>query len=53
MVLTSVWVAWILLILLTTFRRPNQEDAVLRKQFEKEWDEWAKKTPYKLIPYVY
>ena len=36
MVFTSAWMTWVLLILLTTFRRPSQEDAVLRKQFEKE-----------------
>ena len=51
--LISVWVLWVLLIVSTTFRRPAQEDAVLRRQFGKEWDEWAEKTPYRLIPYIY
>ena len=48
--LISAWVLWVLLIVSATFRRPAQEDAVLRGQFRKEW---AKKTPYRLIPYVY
>lgn len=51
--LTLLWVLWVLLIVSTALRRPVQEDEVLRKQFGKEWDDWAKKTPYKLIPCVY
>ena len=34
-------------------RRMEKEDAVLRKEFGEEWEEWARKTPYKLIPWVY
>ncbi|KAI0639928.1 hypothetical protein C8Q77DRAFT_1152855 [Trametes polyzona] len=33
--------------------RVDKEDQVLREQFGEEWEEWARKTPYKLIPYVY
>lgn len=33
--------------------RISKEDAVLRKEFGVQWDSWAKKTPYKLIPFVY
>ncbi|KZT04530.1 uncharacterized protein LAESUDRAFT_761090 [Laetiporus sulphureus 93-53] len=33
--------------------RAPQEDAMLRKEFGAEWDEWAKKVPYRMIPYVY
>ncbi|ESK88488.1 hypothetical protein Moror_1286 [Moniliophthora roreri MCA 2997] len=29
------------------------EDELMKKQFGKEWEEWAKKVPYKLIPGVY
>ncbi|KAH9858320.1 hypothetical protein C2E23DRAFT_770003 [Lenzites betulinus] len=35
------------------FTRVDKEDAVLRESFGEEWEEWAKRTPYKLIPYVY
>ena len=34
-------------------RRVSMEDEVLRKEFGSEWEEWAKKTPYKLLPLVY
>ncbi|OJT08428.1 hypothetical protein TRAPUB_611 [Trametes pubescens] len=33
--------------------RVDKEDAVLREQFGEEWEAWARRTPYKLIPYVY
>ncbi|KAI0828990.1 hypothetical protein BC628DRAFT_1409021 [Trametes gibbosa] len=33
--------------------RVEKEDAVLRESFGAEWEEWARRTPYKLIPYVY
>ena len=28
------------------------EDAILKQEFGKVWDEWAKKVPYRLIPGV-
>lgn len=33
--------------------RVESEDAMLKKQFGKEWEKWAEKTRYKLIPFVY
>lgn len=33
--------------------RVSKEDAVLRENFGEEWEAWAKKTPYRLIPYIY
>lgn len=33
--------------------RVESEDAMLKKQFGEEWEEWAEKTRYKLIPFVY
>ena len=33
--------------------RVNREDEVLKKEFGAEWERYAKKTPYKLIPFVY
>ena len=38
---------------LRLFRRVGEEDQMLKKEFGEEWEEWAKKTPYRLIPYVY
>ncbi|KAI0076360.1 hypothetical protein K474DRAFT_1663011 [Panus rudis PR-1116 ss-1] len=33
--------------------RIPKEDFVLRNEFGNEWDEWAKRVPYKLIPGIY
>jgi protein-S-isoprenylcysteine O-methyltransferase Ste14 len=33
-------------------RRTFVEDEMLRKQFPGEWDRWAQKVPYRLIPGV-
>ena len=33
--------------------RAEIEDQVLRKEFGKEWEEWARKVPYKFIPYLF
>ena len=33
--------------------RMGHEDSLLRKEFGTKWDEWAKRTPYRLIPFVY
>ncbi len=34
-------------------RRAGREDAVLREEFRREWEAWAERTPYKLVPYVF
>ncbi|KAI6107124.1 hypothetical protein EDD16DRAFT_1898977 [Pisolithus croceorrhizus] len=34
-------------------RRMNEEDAMLEKHFGKEWKDWTKKVPYKIVPWVY
>ncbi|KIK94942.1 hypothetical protein PAXRUDRAFT_417269 [Paxillus rubicundulus Ve08.2h10] len=33
--------------------RMNNEDAMLEKNFGEEWKEWARRVPYRLIPWVY
>lgn len=33
--------------------RINDEDAMLKKNFGKEWEDWASRVPYKVIPWVY
>ena len=33
--------------------RMTIEDDALRKTFGKQWDEWARRVPYKLIPGIY
>jgi len=45
-VTTDVFVA------LALVSRAYREDAMLREEFS-DWDRWAERVPYKLIPYVY
>ncbi|KAF8160664.1 hypothetical protein B0H34DRAFT_795552 [Crassisporium funariophilum] len=33
--------------------RMSKEDDALRRTFGRQWDEWAIKVPYKLVPWVY
>ena len=33
--------------------RAEVEDQVLQKEFGQEWEEWARKVPYKFIPYLF
>lgn len=51
--LMVAWGVWNIIVpsILTT--RVNREDEVLRKEFGEEWKAWARKTPYKLIPFLY
>ena len=48
-----VWTAWYTIMILITLRRTSVEDEVLRKEFGKQWEEWAERTPYKLLPFVF
>lgn len=48
-----VWVLLVLSFVAASVGRVEKEDQVLKKQFGKEWEEWAKKTPYRLVPYLY
>ena len=44
------YLAWVGSLL---YARVNTEDAALREEFGEKWEEWAKRTPYKLVPWVY
>ena len=46
----TVYMGWVCAGMLY---RTKTEDELLRKEFGTEWDEWARKTPYRLIPGVY
>ncbi|OCH92221.1 hypothetical protein OBBRIDRAFT_833566 [Obba rivulosa] len=51
--LRPAWIVyWIVIPLLIVIRAPK-EDAVLSKEFGDEWKAWAKRTPYRLIPFIY
>jgi protein-S-isoprenylcysteine O-methyltransferase Ste14 len=36
-----------------SIRRPPVEDKMLQRAFGKEWEEWAKKVKYRLLPGIY
>ena len=38
---------------LTLFRRISKEDEMMMKIFGKEWDEWARKVPDRILPGIY
>ncbi|KAL0575501.1 hypothetical protein V5O48_006456 [Marasmius crinis-equi] len=41
------------LISIGLLRRMEKEDEALRQMFKEEWDEWAKRVPWKLVPGMY
>ena len=45
--------AYLALLTLTLFARARQEDVMLRKEFGVQWDKWAERTPWRVIPFVY
>lgn len=49
----ALWGGWTVLIPVLLMARVNTEDEVLRREFGKQWEDYAKRTPYKLFPYVY
>lgn len=43
----NIWVSVIMI------KRTEEEDGTLRREFDSQWDAWARQTPYRLIPFVY
>jgi len=52
-IIVGLWFAYSVYLPSKLMARVNREDKVLRNQFPEEWDAYAKKTPYRLIPFVY
>lgn len=40
-------------VIITFFRRTTEEDRFLSERFGKEWENWARRVKYKLVPFVY
>lgn len=51
-VLMFAWLVSRVCLMLVFVERTRTEDDMLRKEFS-DWNEWARKVPYKLIPFVY
>ena len=52
-IFTAMWTAWVLAIPTTLSARTPTEDEILHRKFGDEWEAYAKRTPYRLIPFVY
>ncbi|KZT70879.1 hypothetical protein DAEQUDRAFT_737237 [Daedalea quercina L-15889] len=49
----SVFVGLQAYVGLNMIMRCSQEDMLMRKQFGEIWDEWARRVPYRLVPFIY
>ncbi|KAJ7233385.1 hypothetical protein C8J57DRAFT_1532523 [Mycena rebaudengoi] len=52
----GTWLVWAVgasVICAALTSRIRKEDAMLQKNFGREWDEWAARVPYKIIPGLY
>ena len=53
MVFGGYYAIYMVYVGIALFARAAKEDEVLRKEFNDQWVSWSKKTPYRLIPFVY
>lgn len=53
----ALWGLWafvsVIMVQVSAVKRVPREDMVLRQQFGTEWEAWAQRTRYKLVPYLY
>lgn len=49
----GLWPLGSLLAIVTLSERIPLEDAMLRREFGSQWDEWAQRVPYRLLPGIY
>lgn len=52
-VFTAAWNTYTLVSAILLLARVNKENDVLRKEFGEQWEAYARKAPYRLIPYIY
>lgn len=52
-VLGAAYVGYSMFICVFLLARVPKEDMMMKKEFQDKWVEYAKHTPYRLIPYVY
>ncbi|KDQ28026.1 hypothetical protein PLEOSDRAFT_1104704 [Pleurotus ostreatus PC15] len=49
----GIWCAESVVIFVGVPRRANMEDAALKQRFGKEWEEFARRVPFKVVPGIY
>lgn len=47
------YIGWTLVVGTSMFMRSRIEDKVLREVFGSQWDQWARETPYAIIPFIF
>ncbi|TCD65562.1 hypothetical protein EIP91_002482 [Steccherinum ochraceum] len=47
------WLGFTVYFVALMLDRVPKEDLMMREMFKEEWDRWAQKTPYAVIPYVW
>ncbi|KAF9238466.1 hypothetical protein BU15DRAFT_75164 [Melanogaster broomeanus] len=52
-VLACMWVSIVVALCIGLMQRMRNEDDMLEKDFGERWKEWAKRVPYRLVPWVY
>lgn len=52
LVWSSVWLLGFVVVVAGLMTRVQKEDAMLKKQFKEQWDQWVIKVPYRLLPGV-
>ncbi|KAL4242331.1 Protein-S-isoprenylcysteine O-methyltransferase [Abortiporus biennis] len=51
--ISAIWLFCVSIVSVTMIQRIPKEDLVMKMEFKEQWERWAKKTPYRLIPFVY
>lgn len=52
-VLLGVWIFIAVLCIIPVKKRLAEEEKMMKREFGKEWDIWAKTVQFKLVPGVY
>lgn len=50
--LTVLWISMLASQAVMFAKRAEKEDMMLKSKFGREWDDWAKRVPAKLVPFI-
>jgi protein-S-isoprenylcysteine O-methyltransferase Ste14 len=49
----GTWLSTGIFVIFVLLGRTRKEDEMLQREFPEEWAAWAKKVPYKMIPFIF
>ena len=49
----AVWALYSVILVVSLWVRMDKEDKVLREHFGEEWDAYAARTRYRVVPFLY